>query len=677
MSAKALIPVPKAFALSCMAAALVATLVSGGRVQAAVPLAAPADPVLAPVREAAAADGGLLTAVRIDVARLRAASPGQRFGFALPDGRVQQVVFDAVIERADASQWIGHAIEGRQFAVVLRLHEGLATGVLRTPSGAYVLGYADGVQWLGADLSPAAQAQAYADLPPMLRADGALAETDDPGSSSRGTGIGGTGKPADAAHPVQLDLVAMSQLEPGADMQLSIPEHGDYRVTYEHTAAGDADTSTWVGHLKDYGQDFRVIVTSGPQGSVGTILTPSGEILLVNSGGRQWLVDTVRSGLSQFEPDHADAIGEPLQAQTAGGGMAEGVSTGLGTATAGATAGAGATGAANSLSTTIIDVLVLYTAGFKSRNGSTWSTRIAQLAAMANQAYLDSGVDMKIRIVATQQVSLADTTSNSTTLSQLAAGSGAFSGVPALRKKYGADLVTLIRPFYMNAQGGNCGVGYIGGYNGTNIAYYGSYGYSVVSDGRDVAGTGYYCTDYTLTHELGHNMGLMHDRSTVTRQGGGQGAYPYAFGYGHSNSFGTIMSYIFPVVGKFSNPTLNTCGGSNACGVAVSDSQSAYNALALTNTKAAVSNFTASVVPTTVQVSGTVSKAGKGLGGVGFVVSGGGTCTATGSNGAFSCTLPYGWSGSIVPQVVGKATPAVVNLSALKAASTKRNFTVR
>lgn len=675
MSVNASIPVSKVFALSCVAAAVFT--MSAALAQAAAPAAAPADPVLAPVREGARTDGGLLTAVFVDAARLRAAGPGQRFSFALPDGRVQQVVFDVMTERADGGQWIGHAIEGRQFAVVLRLNEGLVSGVLRTPSGAYVLGYADGVQWLGADLSPSAQAQAYADLPPMLRADTAPAQTDAPASSSRGTGIGGTGKPADVAHAVQLDLVAMSQLEAGADMQLSIPEHGDYRVTYEHTAAGDADTSTWVGHLKDYGQDFRVIVTSGPQGSVGNILTPAGEILLVNSGGRQWLVDPVRSGLSLFEPDHADAIGEPLQAQTAGGAMAEGVSTGLGTATAGATAGVGATGAANSLSTTVVDVLVLYTAGFKSRNGSTWSTRIAQLAAMANQAYLDSGVDMKIRIVATQQVSLADTTSNSTTLSQLAAGTGAFSGVPALRKKYGADLVTLIRPFYMNAQGGNCGVGYIGGYNGTNIAYYGSYGFSVVSDGRDVAGTGYYCTDYTLTHELGHNMGLMHDRDTVTRQGGGQGAYPYAFGYGRSNSFGTIMSYIFPVVGKFSNPTLTTCGGSSVCGVAVGDSQSAYNALALTNTKTAVSNFTVAVLPTTVQVSGTVSKSGKGLGGVSFTVSGGGACTPTGSNGVFSCTLPYGWSGSITPQVVGKATPAVVNLTALKAASTKRNFTVR
>ena len=42
---------------------------------------------------------------------------------------------------------------------------------------------------------------------------------------------------------------------------------------------------------------------------------------------------------------------------------------------------------------------------------------------------------------------------------------------------------------YMSAQGGNCGVGYIGGYNGSNIAGYGSYAYSVVSDGKDAGGS--------------------------------------------------------------------------------------------------------------------------------------------------------------------------------------------
>ena len=50
-----------------------------------------------------------------------------------------------------------------------------------------------------------------------------------------------------------------------------------------------------------------------------------------------------------------------------------------------------------------------------------------------------------------------------------------------------------------------------------------SYAYSVVSDGRDVNGSSYYCTDFTMVHEVSHNMGSMHDRATVASQGGGQG----------------------------------------------------------------------------------------------------------------------------------------------------------
>ncbi|MBL3200116.1 hypothetical protein ELP17_35590, partial [Klebsiella pneumoniae] len=83
-------------------------------------------------------------------------------------------------------------------------------------------------------------------------------------------------------------------------------------------------------------------------------------------------------------------------------------------------------------------------------------------------------------------------------------------------------------------------------------------------------------------------------------QGGGHGSYPYAFGSGRSGSFGTIMSYISPVIGRFSNPELHTCAGS-ACGVATTDPASAHNALALINNRVAVSNWTATTIATSYQ----------------------------------------------------------------------------
>ncbi|PZU52609.1 MAG: hypothetical protein DI561_12285 [Thauera sp.] len=621
-----------------------------------------------PVRDSA---GGMWP-VQLDVARLRAARAGETLRFTLPDGSSFDIVFASMLGGASGLQWIGHHAAGRQYAVRLRLDGELATGVIRTPDGGFVLGHVDGVQLIGPDLSAAANPVVLDGLPSMFLAADVATHT---GSASDPTARTGE-PPAEVAHPVAFNLIALSALEPGDDVTLSIPEHGDYRVRYDRTDAGDADTTTWVGHLADYGSEFRVIVTSGPNGSVGNILTPSGELMLVDSGGTQWLVDPVRSGLSQFESEHADAVGEEVPAAAGGVTALGGTSAAADAGTTGSTT-AGSGTAANG-SETMIDLLVLYTPGFKKKHGSVFGTRIAQLVALANQAYVDSGVPMRLRLVASEQVNDSDTTGNSTTLSALARATGAYRTVPALRKKYGADLVTVVRPFYMTAQGGSCGVGYVGGYNGSNIAYYGNYAYSVVSDGRDMAGSNYYCTDYTFTHELGHNMGLMHDRATVARQGGGQGSHPYAFGHGRSGSFGSIMSYISPVIGRFSNPDLTDCGGSFACGVPVTDPASAHNALALRNNRAAVSSWLATTVPTSYQVSGTISRAGKPLANVPVAATNGATCSSSGKTGAYACTVPWGWSGTITPQPAsGSAQPGSLALSTVRAAQMKKNFIVR
>jgi hypothetical protein len=650
-----------AFALS----ALPATAAS--RISAAADVSVPVMQPL-PMRDAA---GGMWP-VQLDVARLRAARAGDTLRFTLPDGSSLDIVFASLLGGASGLQWIGHHAAGRQYAVRLRLDGELAAGIIRTPDGGFVLGHVDGVQLIGPDLSGAANPVVLDGLPSMFLA----ADVATNAGSASDPAARAAEPPAEVAHPVAFNLIALSALEPGDDVTLSIPEHGDYRVRYDRTDAGDADTTTWVGHLADYGSEFRVIVTSGPNGSVGNILTPSGELMLVDSGGTQWLVDPVRSGLSQFESEHADAVGEEVTAAAGGVTALGGTSAAADAGTTGTpTAGSGSTANGNE---TMIDLLVLYTPGFKKKHGSVFGTRIAQLVALANQAYVDSGVPMRLRLVASAQVNDSDTTSNSTTLSALARGTGAYRTVPALRKTYGADLVTVVRPFYMTAQGGSCGVGYVGGYNGSNIAYYGNYAYSVVSDGRDMAGSYYYCTDYTFTHELGHNMGLMHDRATVARQGGGSGSHPYAFGHGRSGSFGSIMSYISPVIGRFSNPDLTDCGGSFACGVPVTDPASAHNALALSNNRSAVSSWRSTTVPTTYQVSGTISRGGKPLANVAISATDGASCTASGRTGAYACTVPWGWSGVITPQpTAGSARPANLLLTTVKAAQKKKNFVVR
>ncbi len=169
----------------------------------------------------------------------------------------------------------------------------------------------------------------------------------------------------------------------------------------------------------------------------------------------------------------------------------------------------------------------------------------------------------------------------------------------------------------------------------------------------------------------------MHDRATVSASSTptAYGAYNYGFGYGVGGSFGTVMSYISPRVGKFSNPLVTTCGSGLACGVSETNTaSSANNALSLNNTKAAVAAFMPTAGAATVTISGMVSSGRKALSGV--AVSGNGaTCTSSGSNGVYSCTVPSGWSGSLVPSRSGYAfTPASRTYTSVNSAQTGQNY---
>ena len=616
-----------------------------------------------------------LIQVEPDRAALQSLKRGQSLRLELPGLGTHEIVFDGSLQQGDGLKWLGHLKEGVQYSVVLILTPRGVTGDLRTPQGVLELGNANGQHWVLNKGTAGTAAQAS--LPAMFRP--MPAATEDGAATAR--------KPARMAWRVNFDLPRMTSLQPGAEVSLSVPGHGSYDVVYDETRATDRGASTWVGHLKDYGTDFRVIITSGPEGSLGNILTPSGELELTMTGNQQWLVDRAGSGLNSLVSKHTDtvhpAVDSLINAATA-------KVPSLQAAGAGTTSGTGTTTTATTTTTTtvpatVIDVLVLYTPGFVTQRGAQWRLRLDQLVALANQAYVDSGVSIRLRLVATQQVAYADNTYNTTALPLLLNNDSAsgFAGVSALRSKYGADLVTLVRPFSNAGQGGNCGMGYILGTTGYPIYLYASYAYSVVSDGTDTA-SGYYCTDYTFAHELGHNMGSMHDRATVAAQGGGVGAYPYGFGYGMSGSFGTIMSYINPRIGKFSNPNDLSCGGKYACGISETNNTttSANNVLSLNNTRTSVANFTASTVPDTLTISGVIAKAGLAVPGVALTPTGtspsgaAATCTATAGNGTYSCSVPLDWSGSITPTASGSSfTPATLSFTGVLSSPTNQNFT--
>jgi hypothetical protein len=326
-----------------------------------------------------------------------------------------------------------------------------------------------------------------------------------------------------------------------------------------------------------------VLLTYSPDATEGMILTPKGEInLLAGANGELYQFNPTEAGFhnAQGEGESCQAIAlrpsiAPITAQA---------TTATGTTTAATTAAATAS--------KTIDLLVYYTPGMVSAYGSVnaVATRIDALIAAANQAYLAGGLGYQVRRVGLDPISLDDKTSNNTLLNQMNARSGTFSTMNARRDQLGADLVTVIRPLYAQAQGG-CGVGYVSGYGGTDVGLYADYGLSVLGDGNDRAGQTVYCEALTLAHELGHNMGLMHDRATVATQGGGTGVTPYAYGYAVAGRWGTIMSYTYPRQIKFSNPMDYTCGTKERCGLPETDAASADNVKALSLSMPSVAAF--------------------------------------------------------------------------------------
>ena len=209
----------------------------------------------------------------------------------------------------------------------------------------------------------------------------------------------------------------------------------------------------------------------------------------------------------------------------------------------------------------IVSLLILYSPQFATGFVNPL-TRINQMIAFTNAANDRSGVNIEFRLAHSQQVPFDNNANIGTLLDQVTNGTNAFSGVPALRNQYFADLVAVL-PF--SSGGSVSGIAWVNGnreeyaYSVTQFAVWGS--------------------DSVFAHELGHNLGSGHERRSANPSqpspcsGGFTG---YSCGHGNGSE-GTIMSYLNDAAWNsvFSNPDLE-CNG-EPCGVARGQSNSADN----------------------------------------------------------------------------------------------------
>ena len=179
----------------------------------------------------------------------------------------------------------------------------------------------------------------------------------------------------------------------------------------------------------------------------------------------------------------------------------------------------------------VIDVMVVYTALAAADAGGT--VGIANLINLAvsetNTSYANSGIAQRLRLVHTVQVPYVETGSFSRSLTDLRAGLGELSGVPALREQHGADMVQmLVNPTSPDA----CGIGFLMTTVSTAFA----------PNAYSVTDTDCVSPNYTFAHELGHNMGARHD----WYMDGGVTPFTYAHGYVNpavGQRWRTIMAY--------------------------------------------------------------------------------------------------------------------------------------
>jgi hypothetical protein len=363
--------------------------------------------------------------------------------------------------------------------------------------------------------------------------------------------------------------------------------------------------------------------------------------------------------------------------------------------------------------------------------------RLNNLVAQSNTAYLNSEVAITLRLVATLRTTYSETTSDGVALDHMTPSIPAFGrtvitpaalqNVAPLRNSSQADIVMLVRPFRSNAHAA-CGMANRNGTVGFPMDVYEGWAYGVFSEGLDdePGHTGGTCPDTAFSHEIGHIMGMNHDRPSLAVEFPGTNPPPvsYGFGYGygynapgctpgnttnsncHRPTHGDIMSiaYVNRLLPCYSHPgirfspdgqscglnlatgtvagiapldapQLEVCASSAAgCGAAAetckTNADCAYTARGLNYVRVQVSRWRdAAVTGAIVQGATPVNSFSLCTSSPDIL------CTTT--NNTYRCSGPAGWTGSIHPRAAGYRIPAAVVSNPLAMGATTNNLSAQ
>jgi hypothetical protein len=362
--------------------------------------------------------------------------------------------------------------------------------------------------------------------------------------------------PATALRQFSLPSAAMqsaNRVAAASAIALAIPNsHLEIRHSQRHSN-GDV---TITGLLTIDGAQHHLVLTQGSAGAIGELRGTSHQLLL-QQNNKLYIADLAAANL--VEPSYErDLVTPATPHQHAALPALSQPATNV--------------QPADGPNFSVVDVMLIYPPEVAQTypNGLA-DTLMNQLVARANQAFVDSNIQLQLRLVHRQQVNYQQP-SNFTALEDLqqalepanrAAVEPSLANVLTLRNQYGADLVAMIRTHDLNERG-VCGVAFFPGTAGDILINISNVG---ISGGSN-------CID-TFTHEVGHNFGAGHQYVN----GQSVGARPAAGALIVPGKFNTIMSSIGTgdinrnyKLNRFSNPALSCAGVS--CG----DSNTANNA---------------------------------------------------------------------------------------------------
>ena len=282
----------------------------------------------------------------------------------------------------------------------------------------------------------------------------------------------------------QLDQVTNPQIEPkdpatgnpSTSKKLVLNLFNDVLLTgiVEHVEPTSSGHALW-GSLEGVELGTMTLVVNGKI-VVGTVRTPEAVYTIRTAGDGTYII-------RQIDESSLPPLGEPLEAPPSSPGVSPKTDDG-----------------ADSLDDgSVIDVMVVYTPLAKHREGGRAAIEalIDLFVAETNQAYANSGVLHRVRLVLREEVDYVEDGDSLVDLDRLLGDSdGYMDHVHELRDLYAADLVHIV-----------VGTSDVGGrahlYLGEASAVGESVGFGL---------TAFTCGGLCFAHELGHNMGLRHDR---------------------------------------------------------------------------------------------------------------------------------------------------------------------